>query len=102
MADTSYSIRAYYSKFGSRPQGLENSTEVESWEEAKDIVHEWVSSGSYVELENEESGGVCLFEYDTYFADFEGEFPIEESDLTENTYQTLDEILQSKEEIERC
>ena len=94
-----YKVTSYYSLFGGRPQGIESSEQFNSFDEAMDFVHECISTGSYVEIENQATGGTYLLDYDRYFADFEGEFPINEDDLEEPGYYTLED--KYKDEIER-
>ena len=76
-----WSVASFYDE---RLIGLEKSeTGIEDWSRVEELAHEWVSNGGYVEIKDDESGKSIVLDYDSYFEDFEGEFPVKPEDFEE-------------------
>lgn len=73
MMDYVWEINAYYD---GNLRGLADDFVTNDWEEVKDKVHEFISDGYIVEIWNRETGVKQVWEYDGYFADFNGESPL--------------------------
>lgn len=66
-----YEVRAYYDE---ALRGLEASDKYLDWDEAVMIAHNELSNGSIVTITNMETGEEHKIIPDDYFAEFDGEF----------------------------
>lgn len=55
--------------------------ETDDWSVVTEKAHEMISEGNYTEIINWETGKSVRVDPDTYFDDFEGEFPIRYDEL---------------------
>jgi hypothetical protein len=85
-----YSIESFYGGEKENPKGLSDSLhDIEDWDRVVETAHEWISDGGFVRITDEESGKSITLDFDSYFEDFEGEFPLSPDDfkIQENEYE---------------
>ena len=70
-----YTIKAYYDEHF---RGLADSYDTDSFDELRDVAHDFASQGYMLKLYNNEIGTVIEISPDAYFDNFEGESPITE------------------------
>lgn len=87
--------RGYY---GTNYSGLADSFESSDYEYIKDKVHDMLSAGDYVEVEDTLTGASYRIDPDTYFEDFDGEFNVtrEMQDFQDQTINASRKISKSK------
>lgn len=84
-----YKVESFY---GKDLRGLEESESFEDWEEVKDFAHELISHGGYVRITNEYTGKEVVLDPDTYFDNFEGEFPVDQKSLDTVYFPTEEQL----------
>lgn len=77
----SFEVTAFYDE---KLAGVSDRATDLTFEEAKDILHEYISKGGYVQVRCNETGVDKVFNYDEYFEGFEGENPLKYDDFEGN------------------
>jgi hypothetical protein len=73
-----FQVEGYYD---SRYVGLAESMTTNDFSEATDSAHAYLSNGDYTLIFDTKTGKEIRFDPDTYFEDFEGEFPASITDF---------------------
>lgn len=81
ITEGKYIVSSYYDE---KLHGLEDEISTDNFDEVIEFAHTKLSQGNMVEIENKETGKYKRINPDEYLQDFEGEFPVNHTDLEES------------------